>query len=262
MAKRLIALWMLVLVLPAGKASPFNEKRNVILAVFAHPDDEAAIGPLLVKYAKTNRIFLVVLTDGRLGTKPGFPTGDSLVGLRQTETACACAIYGLQPPVFLGFPDGFDTRNGVGTYLQESKKLKEALTKTITEINPDFILTFGPDGDTGHSDHRTASNVVTEVVLKEGWVNRFHVYYLGWTARDDDKFKVLGGLNTVDEAYLNIAVDYSQAEEEQALKALDCYPSQLSAEERSEWKAVERADSSNRLYFRQLLVDRKKRTGF
>ena len=237
-------------------------KNKVILVVFAHPDDETAIGQLLVKYSKTNKIYLTILTDGSLGIKPGFPSGDTLAKIRQTESECACKIMGLQPPIFLGFTDGFDTRDGVGLYMEQSQLLKQKLTEKIKELNPDLIITFGPDGDTGHSDHRMSSNMVTEIILKEGWVDKFPLYYLGWTNKDDTKFKVIGGLNTVDPKYLNITIKYTNEEEEQALKALDCYKSQLSPQEISEWKDVERKDSTNTFRFRQLLVTAKQKTGF
>lgn len=237
-------------------------KNKVILVVFAHPDDEAAIGQLLVKYSKTNKIYLIIPTDGKLGIKPGFPRGDTLVKLRQIESECACKIMGVQPPIFLGFPDGFDTRDGVGLYLKQSKLLKQKLTEKIKELNPDLIITFGPDGDTGHSDHRMISNMITEIILKEGWVNKFPLYYLGWTKKDDTKFKVIGGLNTVDPKYLNISIKYTNEEEEQALKALDCYKSQLSPQEIAEWKDIERNDPSNTFFFRQLIVSTKQKTDF
>jgi len=73
-------------------------KKKVILAVFAHPDDEGAIAQLLTKYGKTHTVYLVIATDGRYGTKPGFPTGDSLVTLREQETSCACAKMELSAP--------------------------------------------------------------------------------------------------------------------------------------------------------------------
>jgi LmbE family N-acetylglucosaminyl deacetylase len=237
-------------------------KNKVILAVFAHPDDEIAIGQLLVKYSKTNKIYLIILTDGRLGIKPGFPGGDTLAKIRQTETECACKIMGVQAPIFLGFTDGFDTRDGVGLYMKQSYLLKQKLTEKIKELKPDLIITFGPDGDTGHSDHRMSSNMVTEIILKEGWADRFPVYYLGWTKKDDAKFKVLGGLNTVDPKYLNVSIKYSNQDEEQALKALDCYKSQLSPQEIAELKDVERKDSSNIFSFRQLTVPTKRKTNF
>lgn len=262
----MIKLFPLSLLLLSLTFTSFNfkseTKNKVILVVFAHPDDEAAIGQLLVKYSKTNKIYLIVLTDGRLGIKPGFPRGDTLVKLRQAESECACKIMGVQPPTFLGFPDGFDTRDGVGLYLKQSSLLKQKLTEKIKELKPDLIITFGPDGDTGHSDHRMSSNMVTEIILKEGWVDIYPLYYLGWTKKDDIKFKVIGGLNTIDPKYLNVSIKYTNEDEEQALKALDCYKSQLSPQEIAEWKDVERKDSSNTFSFRQLIVSAKQKTDF
>src|SRR5215831_16017240 len=106
-----------------------KSKSKTILVVLAHPDDETSIGPLLVKYGKANKIYLIIVTDGRLGTRPGFPIGDTLVKLRQTESECACKIMGIEPPMFFGFPDGFDTNNDIARYLEQSKQLKEELTK-------------------------------------------------------------------------------------------------------------------------------------
>ena len=127
---------LLVALLLAAGLSSCKEKpaSKTIVIVFAHPDDEAAIGPLLVKYGKTNKVYLIIATDGRLGTRPGFPTGDSLVELRQAETACACKMMGIETPTFLGFSDGFDTRNGVGVYLDQSKILKEKLIKGLRNL--------------------------------------------------------------------------------------------------------------------------------
>ena len=255
---------LLIALLLAAGLSSCKEKpaSKTIVIVFAHPDDEAAIGPLLVKYGKTNKVYLIIATDGRLGTRPGFPTGDSLVEVRQTETACACKMMGIETPTFLGFTDGFDTRNGVGVYLDQSKILKEKLIKRIGELNPDLVITFGPDGDTGHSDHRMISNMTTEIILKEGWLEKFPLYYLGWTKRDDEKFKLIGGLNTIDPKYLNVAINYTGEEEEIAMKALECYKSQLSPKEIAEWVDIEKKDSSNTLSFWQLKLADKHQTDF
>lgn len=228
MRKILSALFFITVSFTPNKQ---NFKSKVILVVFAHPDDEDAIGPVLVKYGKTDRVYLLIITDGRLRPRPGFPSGDSLAKLRQTESECACKTMGIEPPIFLGFTDGFDTRIGVIKYLKQSKLIKEQITQKIKELNPDVIITFGPDGDTGHADHRMASDMTTEIILKEGWVDKYPLYYLGWTKKDDEKFKVIGGVNTVDKMYLNVAIKYSEQDELKALEALDCDKSQLSPEE-------------------------------
>lgn len=41
-----------------------------------------------------------------------------------------------------------------------------------------MLITFGPDGDTGHSDHRYIGAVTTEIILREGWVTKYPLYYV------------------------------------------------------------------------------------
>ena len=239
-----------------------EQKQKVILGVFAHPDDEAAIAQLLTKYGETHRVYIIIATDGRYGIKPGFPVGDTLVRIREAESTCACKRMGIEPPIFLGFTDGFDTRMGVGRYLHQSKELKIKLTKKIQELNPDVIITFGPDGDTGHSDHRMISNLTTEIILKEGWADKYPLYYIAWKESDDEKFKMIGGLNTVDSRYLNVSISYSDADEQKAMKAIWCYESQLSKDEMREWVDLESKDKANVFQFRRLTVSKTRQSHF
>lgn len=238
------------------------KKQKVILAVFAHPDDECAIAQLLTKYSVSYKVYIIIATDGRYGIKPGFPSGDTLVKIREAESACGCQKMGIEPPIFLRFTDGFDTRIGVGKYLSQSKELKAKLTGKIKELNPDLIITFGPDGDTGHSDHRMISNMTTEIILKEGWAEKYPLYYIAWTKREDEKFKMIGGLNTIDSSYINVSITYSEEQEQRALQAIWCYKSQLSKEEMQEWVDVETKDSTNVFHFRKLTVAKTRQKGF
>lgn len=252
----------------ASCATQRAEKRNVIVAVVAHPDDEAAIAQLLVKYGKTKKVYIIIATDGRYGVRPGFPTGDALVKLRQAESECACAALGIEPPVFLGFTDGFDTtdqtKDGIRAYFERSAQLKRVLAEKLENLNPDAIVTFGPDGDTGHSDHRMVSNMTTEVILSKGWVERFPLYYLGWQQKDDEKLKksIGVGLNTVASRYLNVSIGFTEEEERTAMRSLECYKSQLTPEEVAQWAAQEKGDVSNTFYFRQLTVSGRRKTAF
>lgn len=92
----------------------------------------------------------------------------------------------------------------------------------LQELDPDFIITFGPDVETGHSDPRMISSMTTEINLKERWVEKFPLYYIAWTRRDDEKFKMIGGLNTVDSSYINVSISYTNEVELQALKSIWC----------------------------------------
>jgi LmbE family N-acetylglucosaminyl deacetylase len=258
-------LFLLFSILVLTSYSEVSKKTGkIILAILAHPDDEAAMASVLAKYAKSNTVHLIIATDGRYGIRPGFPTGDTLMKLRETESECACKILGVQPPVFLRFTDGFDTRIGVGNYFEKSYYMKEMLRAKIREIQPGVILTFGPDGDTGHSDHRMISNMVTEVVLNEGLLEQLDLYYLAWTKKESEKFKqVMGfGLNTIDSKYINATIDFSDEDEAKGLKSLSCYKSQLSADEIKQWTDAELKDSVNTLNFRKLTVSKEKRKDF
>lgn len=74
-----------------GPASPVRS----LVAVFAHPDDETHVAPLLARYAREGaRILLVIATDGRRGANrhAGIPAGDSLaksVPRRVAPFACS-----------------------------------------------------------------------------------------------------------------------------------------------------------------------------
>jgi len=240
-----------------------ENKPKVYLAILAHPDDEIAMAPVLAKYAKNNTVYLLIGMDGRFGTKPGFPTGDSLVKVRQQESNCGCQILGIKPPFFLGFSDDL-THNETPKFMEQVYYLKQKIKKKIEELNPDVILTFGPDGDTGQSDHRLISNATTEVILNEGWAERFPLYYLAWSKKDSEKLRqALGfGLNTVNSKYYNVSISYNNEEEIKMINALDCYKSQITKEEIKVITEIESRDSDNVIHFRKLITNNTKQTEF
>jgi LmbE family N-acetylglucosaminyl deacetylase len=242
-------------------ATPLQGKKIVV--VLAHPDDETAMMQVLYKWAKTNTVYLIVATDGRLGARFGNKPGDTLAAIREKETECGCKKLGIQPPIFFKFHEDLGILKSIGEYHKQSELLAEKVKQNIIELNPDVIITFGPDGDTGHYMHRQISNTVTEVILKEGWVKRYPLYYLAWLQKDSDKLKAsIGlGLNTVHPEYYNLQIKFNQQEEDASLPALECYTSQLSADEVKGWKVMEQNDRSNTLHFRRLEVSKKKKTG-
>lgn len=199
---------------------------KTLLAIFPHPDDETAIAEVLIKYARLGyKVQLIIATDGKDGTRvTKIPAGDSLGNLRKEESRCACKIMGVQPPIFLGI-DRLDTRIGVGKYFKEHKKMVDTLQKIIPVLNPDIILTFGPDGDTRHSEHIVAGSVVTQLLLQEGWVDKYPLYYVAWTK---EQGKMLD-LAYVNEQYFNVKVEYTQEEENKALEIMPCYATQYTA---------------------------------
>lgn len=229
-----------------------SQKRNkTLLAIFPHPDDESAVAEVLIKYADMGyKVQLIIATDGKDGTRvTKIPAGDSLGTLRKDETRCACKIMGITEPIFLGI-DRLDTRIGTGKFFGEYKKFLLKLKDEIVRIDPDFILTFGPDGDTHHSEHTVCGAAVTEVLLAEGWVERFPLYYVAWTKEQGQQFD----LGYVNEQYFNVKITYTQEQENKALNIMPCYVTQYLPAELAEDRKKKLEDKSNTIHFRQLAV--------
>jgi LmbE family N-acetylglucosaminyl deacetylase len=254
MRKSKITFALLLLVISVF-AQP--KKQKTILAIFPHPDDETAVGEVLLKYRKLGyKVQLIIATDGKDGTRvTKIPAGDSLGKLRKEETRCACKIMNIEEPLFLGI-ERLDTRIGVGKYFAEHKKLLSALRERIPLINPDFIITFGPDGDTHHAEHIVTGAAVTELLLREGWVKKYPLYYVAWTKQQSDNY--MEDLGYMNEQYFNVKVKYTQEEENKALEIMPCYQTQFTPEELIEDRQKKLSDSSNTIYFRRLSVDRRK----
>ena len=120
------------------------------MAVFAHPDDEAfGTGGTLTKYAAEGcDVYLVTATRGEAGqiAEPDLATSANLPFVREQELRCACQIYGIHPPRFLDYQDGqlpiVNQGQAVGR-----------LVRIMRELQPQVLVTFGPDGIYGHYDH-------------------------------------------------------------------------------------------------------------
>ncbi|PYO09306.1 MAG: hypothetical protein DMD30_06095 [Gemmatimonadetes bacterium] len=137
------------------------QKAGPILAVFAHPDDERVIGPLLSKLAREEReTHLVIATDGSKGVRDfaHIPAGAELAAARTKEAQCAANRLGVRRLHLLGLPDG-----GLASF-DALGKLRSALVAVIDSLKPAAIITYGPEGGTGHPDHRLVGDVVTQIV--------------------------------------------------------------------------------------------------
>jgi LmbE family N-acetylglucosaminyl deacetylase len=132
-----------------------------VLAAFAHPDDERIIGPLLSRLGREGReVHLVIATDGSRGVRDhaGIPAGRPLAAARAKEAECAAKRLGVRELHMLGLEDG-----ALASFANLGR-LRTELASVIARVHPAAIITFGPEGGTGHPDHRLVGNVVTEVV--------------------------------------------------------------------------------------------------
>ena len=125
------------------QANPTIPGLGTVLGVWAHPDDEAFLSAGLMALARRHgqRVVVVTATAGEDG-------GDASV--RRQELAASLAAVGVTEHRWLGFADGrcADVPLALG---------RQAVADVIDEVCPDTILTFGPDGLTGHRDHSAIS---------------------------------------------------------------------------------------------------------
>ena len=144
-------------------SSPAQAGRPV-LAVFAHPDDERVIGPLLSRLAREGReTHLVIATNGDKGITDfaRIPAGAALAAAREKEATCAANRLGVRKLHLLGLPDG-----GLASF-EVLGKLRSGLAAIIDSLKPAVIITFGPEGGTGHPDHRLVGDVTTQIVQSD-----------------------------------------------------------------------------------------------
>lgn len=128
-----------------------------LLCVTAHPDDEAAGfgGALLLYQSRGVETYVISLTAGEAGRSGGMAESrEELAQVRRAEFARACEILKVSRAEVLGYPDG-------GLYGIPVPGPTADLVHRIRQIRPQVVITFGPDGGTGHADHSMASICAT-----------------------------------------------------------------------------------------------------
>ncbi|WP_192809621.1 PIG-L deacetylase family protein [Actinomadura rudentiformis] len=131
---------------------------GTLLGIWAHPDDEVHLSAGLMASARDagQRVVCVTATLGEHGTSdPGQWPPARLAEVRAAELSASLAVIGVSEHHQLGLPDG-------GCADQPFDAVVDKLAAIIDEVRPDTIVTFGPDGFTGHSDHQTVSHWATE----------------------------------------------------------------------------------------------------
>jgi len=225
-----LILLMAALAFPAGKPT--------LLAVFAHPDDETVVGPLLAKYAKEGyTVHLLTLTAGQLGTAPhaNIPAGDALAAVRTKELGCAADKLGLSSHKLLGFKDqGF----AVGWAAEPMNEAANNVREAIDTLHPDVLVTWGPDGGTGHPDHRTASNITTQAFQERSLLKEQpkKLYYVVFPDVPDAPGEMAKG-RKVSAEFITTEVDGGRFVET-AFAGVQCHQSQWTPETMAGFKAM------------------------
>lgn len=124
---------------------------GTVLGIWAHPDDETYLcGGLMARAARAgDRVVCVTATRGELGSpdEARWPSGSALAEVRTAEMEAALEILGVHEHQWLDYPDG-------GCADVDQEEAVRRVAEIIEQVRPDTVLTFGPDGMTGHPDHQ------------------------------------------------------------------------------------------------------------
>jgi LmbE family N-acetylglucosaminyl deacetylase len=206
------------------------QTNKVILAIFAHPDDEGTVSPVLAKYASAGAtVYLAIATDGRYGVTEhaGIPAGDSLASVRVMEMRCAAERIGAKPPIMLGLHDQLQSREGFEAINRSFDSIRNAVTRLFTTLKPDVVITWGPSGWTSHPDHRLVGAIVSEVFSSKVWGKPSNLFYPELVTGSIPH----GVLATVDSTYLPVRINVSEADYTRARTSHNCHKSQYTPEQ-------------------------------
>lgn len=154
-------------------------KQKTIVAIFAHPDDEAfGPGGSLATLSQDNDVYLICVTNG--DSKNGSRKEEIKLGkIRKKELQASAKILGIKQIYFLGFRDGNLNNN---QYHAIVDKIKPVLQK----LQPEQLITFEPRGVTGHTDHVIVSNITAFLFHKLTFVNQ--LWY--WCNSDKQRARI------------------------------------------------------------------------
>lgn len=152
------------------------------MAVLAHPDDESlGIGGTIAKYASEGvEVFLLCATRGDGGRyhihRPGdaqHPGADALGAIRERELCAAASVLGVKDVTFLDYRDQQLDRAAPTIVIDD-------IARHLRRVQPDVVITFGPDGAYGHPDHIAISQFATAAVVAAAERTIFKLYYIAW----------------------------------------------------------------------------------
>ncbi len=192
-----------------------------LLAVFAHPDDEA-FGPsaTLIKMAKDYDIHILFVTRGQTGANHGKDQMSPLSHIRENEARKSAMILGATSVEFLDFIDGNLCNN---LY----QNLEKQIADRVQKLNATTMMTWEPKGVTGHIDHMVVSMVCHHIFHKSDSVKKLMLYCLS-------KYQTMSFLEGYfvyrppgyDPKDIDLVVDVSDVWE-QKLEAIKCHKSQI-----------------------------------
>ncbi|MDP2728127.1 MAG: PIG-L deacetylase family protein [Dehalococcoidia bacterium] len=205
-----------------------------LLAVFAHPDDESyGPGGTFAKYtAQGVAVHLLCATRGEEGTlgNPPICTREELGRVREEELRCACQALSIKEVRFMGYWDGTLDR-------EDPSQVEEKIVRAIRETRPQIILTFPPDGVSGHLDHMMIHRCTTAAYHHAGDEAFFPKHFeeglqpcspakLYYVALPGEMIRSLGVDFQGHDEHITTVIDVSQ-QVETKMRAISCHRTQL-----------------------------------
>jgi LmbE family N-acetylglucosaminyl deacetylase len=195
---------------------------QTLLAVFAHPDDESFRpgGILALLAAAGVRVTLLTATRGEAGDcgDPPLCRPEDLPALREKELRCACAALGIESLRLLDYRDGC-----LGEV--DPEQLTARIFETAQEVHPQVMLSFGPDGLSGHPDHIAIGRYAAEAFRRAREVAALYTVAI---PRSLAERLGMGRVRPVPNESIAVAVDVSSVWETK-LAAIRCHATQLSS---------------------------------
>jgi N-acetyl-1-D-myo-inositol-2-amino-2-deoxy-alpha-D-glucopyranoside deacetylase len=146
-----------------------------VLVFQAHPDDEVftTAAAMLAVVAAGGTVTLLVATGGELGEQMADPTLDLETArrLRAARLTESCRILGVDWEPLTEPGRWIDGETG-NLAEADTAEVAAEVRKAIDRYEPDLVLTVGPNGITGHPDHRAMFAAVTAALTGSGWKPR------------------------------------------------------------------------------------------
>ena len=177
-------------------------------------------------------LFRSIVTDNAKSVRAhaNIPAGDALAKVRSEEALCLTTTLGINPPILLNYAEG-DLALTDNAYA-----LGNVIDSLFNKYQPDVVLTWGPDGGYGSPDHRTVSNVVTEVFQSESTPAIKQLLYVGFLKELLEQTPKLNSgsvnwlkenLKTTQKKFLTYRIPVEEEDFKVSKEALLCYKSKL-----------------------------------
>ncbi|WP_327714607.1 PIG-L family deacetylase [Streptomyces sp. NBC_00490] len=165
-----------------------NDRPLTLMAVHAHPDDEATgTGGVLARYAAEGiRTVLVTCTDGGCGdgpggVKPGDPGHDpaAIALMRRQELEASRDILKISHLEMLDYADsgmmGWPTNDAPESFWQTPVEEGAArLAELFRRYRPDVVVTYDENGFYGHPDHIQANRITMAALEMTGLASKVY----------------------------------------------------------------------------------------